>query len=269
VLRANGYTIPQDSEQKLLDPATIYAEGLFSILGAEEIVAIDASDFEGAQIVHDMNKPIDGRFLASFDVVFDGGTLEHVFNFPQAIANCMQMVRPGGCFIAISPTNNFSGHGFYQFSPELFYRLLSPPNGYCVNSLVVWEDVPGSQFYDVPDPDTVRARIEVTTRSRAYIFAQAERTLDCRVLGVPPQQSDYVRRWNAGGSKKTVASRMERQRQWIKSHSMGKPLVSLVRALREWLRPYQMARAYRNRRLDRNVGGLLKPLAGMRVKLTS
>ena len=27
--------------------------------------------------------------------------------------------------ISMSPANNYAGHGFYQFSPELFYRFIS------------------------------------------------------------------------------------------------------------------------------------------------
>jgi len=57
--------------------------------------------------------------------VIDGGTLEHVFNFPVAIKNAMQMVRAGGRLSLSPPANNYFGHGFYQFSPELFYRVLS------------------------------------------------------------------------------------------------------------------------------------------------
>jgi len=43
----------------------------------------------------------------AYTTVIDGGSLEHVFNFPQAIANCMNMVAVGGHFIGLSPANNF------------------------------------------------------------------------------------------------------------------------------------------------------------------
>ena len=61
-----------------------------------------------------------------FDVVYDGGTLEHVFNFPVALRNAMELLRPGGRLFTIHTcANNLCGHGFYQFSRELFYRTLS------------------------------------------------------------------------------------------------------------------------------------------------
>src|SRR5439155_8100430 len=66
-----------------------YAEEFLKLLGAEEVVSIDISDYEGASLVHDMNEPIPDRWKGQYDLVFDGGTLEHVFNFPAAIKNCM------------------------------------------------------------------------------------------------------------------------------------------------------------------------------------
>ena len=109
----------------LLRRGAQFAEPFFHYLGAGEIVLLDASDFEGANVVQDMNWPIEQGLKGRFDAVFDGGTLEHIFNFPTAMTNCMEMVRLGGHFIGCSPANNFCGHGFtnsarsciFAFSP--------------------------------------------------------------------------------------------------------------------------------------------------------
>src|SRR5665213_2499788 len=134
VLRASGYELSKDCIRKLLDPTTEYSEDFFSLFGVKEIVTIDVSDYEGAQIVHDMNRPIPGSLVSSFDLVLDGGTLEHIFDFPTTLRNATLMVRPNGQFISITAANNLCGHGFYQFSPELFYRFLCPRNGYSMES---------------------------------------------------------------------------------------------------------------------------------------
>ena len=97
ILRNAGYQLSADIERKLLDAATVYAEEFFRLLGAKQITAIDASDYEGAQVVHDMNRPIPDSLADSFDLVLDGETLEHVFNFPTGIQNAMQMVAPNAC----------------------------------------------------------------------------------------------------------------------------------------------------------------------------
>src|SRR5438128_12686818 len=62
-------------------PGTGFGEPVFKALGARSVVSLDASDFEGANIVHDLNKPLPAELPERFDLVYDGGTLEHVFNF--------------------------------------------------------------------------------------------------------------------------------------------------------------------------------------------
>src|SRR4029079_542898 len=96
-----------------------YSEPLFEILGAKNVQSMDFSSYENASIIHDLNNPVPKDLHKKFTCVVDGGTLEHIFNFPVAIKSCMQMLSVGGHFIGISPVNNQMGHGFYQFSPEL------------------------------------------------------------------------------------------------------------------------------------------------------
>src|SRR4051812_23647278 len=49
------------------------------MLGAKKSVSMDVSDYEGAEIVHDLNLPVSKELHERFDLVIDGGTLEHVF----------------------------------------------------------------------------------------------------------------------------------------------------------------------------------------------
>ena len=81
------------SAVEFLADSQSYAEKFLEFLGAEEAVAIDNSDYEGAAIVTDLNAPIDASLKERFSVVLDGGCLEHIFNFPQAIRNCMEMLQ--------------------------------------------------------------------------------------------------------------------------------------------------------------------------------
>jgi hypothetical protein len=89
------------------------------------VVTLDNSAYEGAAIVIDLNAPLPDALKNRFTAVIDGGCLEHIFNFPQAIKNSMEMLSIGGHFLGITPANNFCGHGFYQFSPgALFSHFL-------------------------------------------------------------------------------------------------------------------------------------------------
>src|SRR5262249_7595053 len=66
-----------------------YAEEFFRSLGAKDVHSFDNSNYEGATHVHDLNKNIPEQYKQQYSVVCDGGSLEHIFNFPMAIKNCM------------------------------------------------------------------------------------------------------------------------------------------------------------------------------------
>jgi SAM-dependent methyltransferase len=267
LLRNAGFTLSGTCERKLTDPAELYAEELFRVFGAKEITGIDASGYEGAQIVHDLNRPIPEALNSRFDLVLDAGTLEHIFNFPVAARSCLEMIRPGGRFICCSPGNNFCGHGFYQFSPELFYRLLSPANGYVLETCLIWEHIHGSRFYQMPDPDALAARIQLTSRARTYLFVQAK-----RVGEVPQelvlQQSDYVRCWNSLPVRDCQTARSSRLRATLKSIAPLRSAVQLARGLlrASALPPLKTEAWDRRRRLHRAPQAILTPLEDIRVR---
>ena len=174
-----------------------YAESFLKFLGADEIVSFDVSDYETATVVHDLNTPIAGEYKNRFSTVLDGGTLEHIFNFPVAIKNCMDMVRVGGHFLAIAPSNNYFGHGFYQFSPELFYRVLSPANGFEMERMMLYEETFENDWYEVADPDAIRERVTLTNSEPTLLLIIARKIAEVADLSIP-QQSDYVGTWQDG-----------------------------------------------------------------------
>jgi SAM-dependent methyltransferase len=174
-----------------------YADAFFRLLGATEVVSFDHSDYEGATITHDMNMPISAQLHQSFDLVYDGGTLEHVFNFPQAIKNCVDLLKPSGLFVCSTPANNFMGHGFYQFSPELFFRLFSHENGFRLEQVLAFEYETGGAWFEVEDPSKLGRRVEMlATKSRIGLWVVA-RKLGTKSIDYAsyPKQSDYVSQW--------------------------------------------------------------------------
>ena len=108
-------------------------EYLFSALGFTDRRSLDASEYESADYIFDLNKPETPEKLSdSWDVIFDGGTIEHVFNVPNALANICRMLKVGGRIIHIAPSSNHIDHGFYMFSPTLFWDYYHA-NNYEVN----------------------------------------------------------------------------------------------------------------------------------------
>lgn len=268
ILRNSGFRLTEESTGKLLDPTLGYADEFFRLLGAKDIIAVDFSDFEGAQILHDMNYPIPNSLIDSFDLVLDGGTLEHIFNLSTSLRNAAQMVRPNGWFISLTQTNNFCGHGFYQFSPELFYRFFCLKNGYKTEECLIWEDIPRSDFYRVPDPDAVQTRINLTSRFGTYMMVQARR-IGQTTRDFVPQQSDYVRLWDEqprtyGTLKHSGLTGLAKLRSTLRSIQLLRSSVLFARKLLRANTRRALAE-YRDLRIERNGRGLLIPLADLRV----
>ena len=69
------------------------------MMGAASIASIDASDYENASFIHDLNLPLPEQMKNKYSAAIDFGTLEHVFNYPQALKNAMESVATGGHFL--------------------------------------------------------------------------------------------------------------------------------------------------------------------------
>jgi SAM-dependent methyltransferase len=229
-LEAFDYKITENEVERILTEAEGYAEPFLKLLNAETIESFDASDYENATHVHDFNQPIPENFKNRFSVVLDGGTLEHIFNFPTAIKNCLEMVEEGGHFLSITPTNNFLGHGFYQYSPELFFRILNERNGYAMREMLIFEDFQGSQWYSVVDPEIVRERVILSNKKPTYLLVIAQKTATVPIFQQTPQQSDYFAAWQeqAGGGAVNGQPRTE-SLQLLKK--IARPSLRIMRQL--------------------------------------
>lgn len=180
-----------------------YAEPLFKTLGAEIIESLDYSDFEGASVIADLNLPISDSCREKYSMVFDGGTLEHVFNFPQAIKNCMDMLEVGGHFISITPANNQFGHGFYQFSPELFFSIFSAQHGFITEMIAVGAQNSHNEiteWYEIAEPKKVKKRITLTNSTPTFLMIIAKKIRNTNDVLLRPMQSDYELVWEVYNS---------------------------------------------------------------------
>jgi hypothetical protein len=208
-------------------------EGFLRALGAKTVTACDASPYEGASLQHDLNEPIPAAWERQYTAVIDGGTLEHVFHVPNAIANCLRWTQVGGHVFLFTPANNHFGHGFYQFSPELFYRVCSPENGFTVERMVALADSNGSSklfgmrytfpitgpWYETADPAAIRERVTLINRDAVVLFVQAKRVSGVAPFATLPQQSDYVARWQDRPPEPAVRQTGAGQRRssWLRS----------------------------------------------------
>lgn len=202
-----------------------YAEPFWEALDVERLDMLDASKYEGANIEHDLNNPIPDELRSAYDAVCDFGTLEHVFNLPTALRNCLEMVDFGGRFYCTAPANNFFGHGFYQFSPELFFRVLTERNGFEIERCLAVESGPKRRWFDVADPAQVRARAGLINKYPVCLFVRARRISREAVPILAAHQSDCSAQWEGIASAQqsgvidTLASdRLESSKRWLLEH---------------------------------------------------
>jgi SAM-dependent methyltransferase len=179
-------------------------ETLLSALGFNKVESLDFVADEKPSIVHDLNQDVPPSFHARWHVVYDGGTLEHVFDVATAFRNIHTMLKPGGLVIHESPTNNFVDHGFWQLNPTALFDFYSA-NGYEI--LEAWISLfpsADTMHYETPrrfiyDPAAFEAlSVGRFPNGLAGVFIAARKPL-VEKPAVKPTQGFYKRHWKIGG----------------------------------------------------------------------
>ncbi|HVJ50982.1 MAG TPA: hypothetical protein VM689_00875 [Aliidongia sp.] len=137
ILDTEGFASHLDRDSWQEQAGWVTPETFFGALGFPKVESMDISDVEGAEIVFDLNEAATPPHLVGrCDVLFTGGTLEHVFHLPNALARCADILKDGGAFVHIGPLNNYADHGFYQFSATLWFDWFAV-NGWSVQESVL------------------------------------------------------------------------------------------------------------------------------------
>jgi hypothetical protein len=224
----------------------------FEYFGAEKVDSVDYCDYEGATIIHDMNTPINEQLKNKYSLVYDGGCLEHIFNFSMAIKNCMDMVKPKGLLILETPANNFFGHGFYQFSPEFFFSLLDTHNSFSNTKIYMQDDA--CDWYEVPSFKVIEKRLILPPSSReGMMFVVSEKISDVpEMLSVA--QSGYAVEWQ--GYCPPFSSRAEK-----------KSLIEYVYKRTKKIIPRRIAEWGERRNKLKNTYSLVENFSNQRMKI--
>jgi hypothetical protein len=108
---------------------TVSSKYFFQRLGFETVDILDYSNFEGANIVHDLNVLLNKDFkgIGDYNFIYDGGTMEHIFSMPNVLKNIFDLLSVGGRISHFSPINMFN-HGFYNYSTCFFEDFYSCNN---------------------------------------------------------------------------------------------------------------------------------------------
>jgi hypothetical protein len=86
-------------------------------------------DIIDTNTIFDLNTPLPEEFQNKFDLVIDGGTLEHIMDTQQCLKNITKMLKIKGLVYHMNPQDGRGKHGFYQFSTD-FYTSYYGNNGF-------------------------------------------------------------------------------------------------------------------------------------------
>lgn len=131
------------------------SRSLFAAMGIEtDFVDIVAS--RGFEIVLDLNDPAPAELAGKYDIVYDGGTMEHCFNVAQVMMNILDFAKVGGFIIHVNPINYYN-HGFFNFNPTFYHDWY----GQAGNQVV-------SPFYAMHGP-VLQSRLAVLEAVKSFV----------------------------------------------------------------------------------------------------
>lgn len=138
--------------------------GFFSLFSNIELRALDITDYEGAEIIHDMHEPIPDDLVGASDFIFNGGCMDNMFDPATALKNCARMLSPNGRLMLIeygtphhaaytmySPAYFFDYFAINQFVDCRVYICMLPPESVFAGTfdLFCWRDF-GATLHQFP-----------------------------------------------------------------------------------------------------------------------
>jgi len=132
-LTRNRELVQKKEIEKLLQVSPgLFLKTLFTdIFACNCVDFFDISEEEGANRIVNLGIGLKSQktieldgLIHSYDLIIDGGTIEHIFDTKTYLENLIMLARVGGEVIISTPTNNYCNHGFYQFSPTFISDLV-------------------------------------------------------------------------------------------------------------------------------------------------
>ena len=155
-LRTGHYLEIDTSTNNSLGHSYITDRAFYTLFSDIHYTSIDISAYEGAGIVWDLCQPIPSELEGGFDLIYNGGCLDNIFDPATAIKNMSRMLRPGGRIIHLERASRVH-HAYVAYSMAWFHDYYaindfadckvyltlwdrareSPWDVYCYNPLVV------------------------------------------------------------------------------------------------------------------------------------
>ena len=226
-----GYSLKSNVEITLTGNNNLRGRGyisdttFFKLMGFGKLDSLDYDNYQGCSIIHDLNVDISPEFYNKYDLILDGGTSEHVFNIPKVLENYNRMLKAGGLIIHGSPSSNYVDHGFYMFSPTLFFDYYSANKWEIKNcyffKLTIRHYIDKWKIYEYT-PGGLSKHLGLL-RGMWGLFFVARKTEEA-TFDSPVQQGRYVSMWNASSKKDSATNETNNKTYLRKSISRLLPL---------------------------------------------
>lgn len=208
---------------------------LFYAIGAKEVHALDYSDYENADIIFDLNdRELPENLLEKYDIIIDGGVLEHLFCPNIAMVNLSKMLKFGGTVYHLVPCAGLVDHGFYSFSPTFF--------------LDYYKNI----GYNI---EQIRMRYKPKRGIYEFVFY----SMDCRLFLSQDEYNQYIAEyWNSGGEIMLLVMAVKRNCNAINYESV--PIQGRYRNLYE--EAGQTSHSPQHLNLKKSIGPLIRKMQG-------
>jgi hypothetical protein len=99
----------------------------FSMFTDARVFSLDVSDYEGAEIIHDLCAELPDRYMHVADFIYNGSCLDNLFDPARAMRSISKMLRPNGRMMDVEHGTPRNG-AFICYSPEWFFDFFAVNN---------------------------------------------------------------------------------------------------------------------------------------------
>ena len=121
----------------------------FNMLGVKIIDSIDQSDYEGSNIILDLNKEVPSELCGQFDFIFNGSVLDNVWDPPELMRNISRLLDVNGRVIHVE-TATPCAYSYSALSPSWYfdYYVMNrwQDSKIYLAAVPTWDDLLGSRW---------------------------------------------------------------------------------------------------------------------------
>lgn len=121
------YEIDTDTMGSNKDFERITQESFFAAFTDATVESLDINDYEKATIICDLQGRIPWKYRKYADFIYDGGSLDNIFDPAASLKNISRMLKPGG---RVFTSNNGGPHptSYLKFSADWFMDFFAINN---------------------------------------------------------------------------------------------------------------------------------------------